>query len=322
MEWFGWVKIIPGSSGQSLVLLSSVPTWVNSVPGAPTNVTVVAGNAQATVSFTAPSSNGGNSITGYTVASSPGYITNSGLSSPITVTGLSNGSRYTFIVFATNAMGNSSASVISSAVTPDFTCGSATILDRDGNSYNTVSIGDQCWLKENLKVTTYNNGTAIPDETNNNRSYWAGLITGARTENLQSSTYVATYGYLYNWYAVTDSRKICPTGWHVPSDGEWSALVSQLGTSNAGDKMRLTGTTYWTSPNTGATNESGFSALPGGYRYNDGDFGAIRNYAFFWSATVNDTSTAWYRDMYYNYSHVYRWYVGKSMGASVRCLKD
>lgn len=240
-----------------------------------------------------------------------------------TLASLTGSTTYYVRAYATNSAGTAYGNEVSFTTSAPFSCGTSTILDREGNSYNTVSIGDQCWMKENLKVTTYNNGTTIPDDTNNPNAYWGGLLTGARTEAPGTPSYVSTYGYLYNWYAVTDSRKICPTEWHVPSDAEWTVLTTYLGgTSVAGDKMRLTGTTYWTSPNSGATNESGFTALPGGLRYTDGTGGVVNTYAFFWSATVNDINTAWYRDMSYSYSYVYRWYVGKSMGASVRCLKD
>jgi len=130
-------------------------------------------------------------------------------------------------------------------------------------------------MKENLKVTKYNNNDSIPDSTN---STWGTAAIGARTEYVASgvSGYVGTYGYLYNWYAVNDSRKLCPSGWHVPSDSEWTYLSSYLGgQSVAGGKMKSTGTTYWNSQSSGTTNSSGFSALPGGYRDSNGSFGDI-----------------------------------------------
>jgi uncharacterized protein (TIGR02145 family) len=202
-------------------------------------------------------------------------------------------------------------------------CGTTTtVLDIDNNSYNTVSIGTQCWTKENLKVTKYNDGTAIPEETN--PTNWAGLATGARAAYDNSNTNAATYGYLYNWYAVNDSKGLCPTGWHVPTDAEWNTLTTFLGGEGvAGGKMKETGTTLWDAPNTGATNESGFSARPGGYRNPpSGSFLGIINDAYFWSATVYDASSAWLRDLHHNNGQVLRNYLLKGNGLSVRCLRD
>ena len=213
---------------------------------------------------------------------------------------------------------------------PSFTCGTSTLSDIDGNSYNTVLIGTQCWTKENLKVTKYNDGTVIPDSTN---STFGTAAIGARTEYVGVSGYVGTYGYLYNWYAATDLRKICPTGWHVPTDGEWTSLIqftvptetvsaTAYGTQspNAGGKLKSS--TLWTaSPPSEGTDNFGFTALPGGYRYIDGIFYDIRLIAFFWSATEN-ANKAWYRGLGYNSSNVFRVDNFKGVGGSVRCLRD
>ena len=181
----------------------------------------------------------------------------------------------------------------------------STVPDNDNNVYNTVSIGTQCWTKENLKVTTYNDGTAIL--LNNTytsgtvSTVWQGLTTGAYTiygNGSSTGTDATNYGFLYNWYAAvgivtamgSPTKNICPTGWHVPTDTEWTTLTDYLGgVSVAGGKMKSTGTAYWYTPNTAATNESGFSVLPGGYRFSDGSFDYIRSTAFFWSATENDS---------------------------------
>jgi uncharacterized protein (TIGR02145 family) len=275
----------------------------------------------------APTNNGGSAITGYTVTSNPGGITATGATSPINVTGLTNGTAYTFTVVATNAVGNSVASSASTAVTPVVpVCPASTVTDIDNNTYNTVAIGTQCWTKENLRVSRYNDGAVIPDETANPAG-WYNLTTGARSEYDATGVtdYVVTYGYLYNWYAVNDSRKLCPSGWHVPTDAEWTILTTYLGGSDiAGGKMKSAGNDYWNDPNTAATNESGFSALPGGFRDGAGSFNAIRNLAFFWSATELDGYNAWFR-----YLTSYDGYVDdgynfdfKSFGASVRCLRD
>ncbi|MFM7090365.1 MAG: fibrobacter succinogenes major paralogous domain-containing protein [Bacteroidota bacterium] len=209
---------------------------------------------------------------------------------------------------------------------PSFTCGTSTITDVDGNAYNTVLIGTQCWTKENLKVTKYNDGTSIGDSTN---STWGTAAIGARTEYVAAGVtgYVGTFGYLYNWYAVNDPRKLCPAGWHVPTDAEWITLTDYLNwvvpLGNVGGKMKST-SSLWNAPNTGATNSSGFSALPGGYRSSDGSFGRIRNDAFVWSATVHDyyLNDAYNRNLYFNNGIVYRNYSNKQNGFSVRCLRD
>ena len=220
-------------------------------------------------------------------------------------------------------------------------CGT-TITDIDGNSYNTVLIGSQCWTKENLRVRKYNNGTAIQFDatggSGGNSATWQNLTIGAHTIYANDSTATPSnrtkYGYLYNWYAAngiyttgniasTDTLNICPSGWHVPTDAEWTTLTTELGgESVAGGKMKSVGTAYWNSPNTGATNESGFSALPGGNRGSVGSFGSIRDLAVFWSATENDNYGAWNRGLFYNYGLVSRGNYYKSVGASVRCIRD
>jgi uncharacterized protein (TIGR02145 family) len=270
----------------------------------------------------APTNNGGSALTGYTVTSNPNGITAFGSTSPINVTGLTNGTAYTFTVVATNAVGSSVSSSSSTAVTP-MVCPTSTITDIDGNIYNTVFIDNQCWMSENLKTSRYRNGALIPIVTDN--AAWVSLTTGGRSwYNNDSTTYENPYGNLYNWYAVSDNRGLCPNGWHVPTDGEWATLTSYLGgESVAGGKMKSTGTTYWNSPNTSATNESGFSVLPGGYRANDdGSFYIIRNIAFFWSATEFDNGFAWNSKLYYNTSNLGRDINRKSVGSSVRCLRD
>ena len=351
-----------GNSVASSASTAVTPVAPNSVPGPPTAVVATAGNASASVAFVAPANNGGSAITGYTVTSSPGGISATGATSPINVTGLTNGTPYTFTVVATNAIGNSVASSASTAVTPvaPFVCGTSTITDVDGNVYNTVSINtQQCWTKENLKVTKYNDGSIIPDETTSTGLNWAALTTGARTAYIGTiltasgpasiTNYVGTYGYLYNWYAVDDSRKLCPTGWHVPSDSEWSILLKVLDSnanpngsfftesSIAGGKMK--DNIDWNGrpalgglipPDPQATNSSGFSAFPAGNRsitglpgnYNSA-FSLLGNQAFFQSSTPgNVAGTAFSRNLIDSSSDVYRIANNKAAGLSVRCIKD
>jgi uncharacterized protein (TIGR02145 family) len=213
-----------------------------------------------------------------------------------------------------------------------FTCGTSTITDIDNNTYSTVSIGSQCWTTTNLKVTKYNDGTLIGDSTN---STWGTSVIGARTgydvRVVPLSDYVGTFGYLYNWYAVSDTRKLCPEGWHVPTDSDWNKLVKYIhsvaDTTGLATQSTSAGTNLkennalW-NPNRG-TNTSGFSGLPGGFRDNVGSFFNIRLIALFWSATQNGASnSAWYRNLYSSSGDVYRGDTIKSFGASVRCLRD
>ncbi len=196
-----------------------------------------------------------------------------------------------------------------------------TVTDYDGNVYHIVKIGDQEWMMENLKVTHYINGEPIPEVTDN--STWAGLSTGAWCNNNNDAGNGAIYGHLYNWYTVNDSRIIAPEGWHVPTDDDLQILVDYLGGSSvAGGKMKETGTTHWNSPNTGATNESGFTALPGGYRdYYFGNFSNIGSHAYFWSSSEDNSNSAWNRRLYNDYSEVYRGNYNKKYGLSVRCIR-
>ena len=194
------------------------------------------------------------------------------------------------------------------------------VTDIDGNVYNTVTIGTQVWMKENLKVTKYRNGDAIGTTTSDISSETSPKYQWAYNGDEGN---VATYGRLYTWYAATDSRGLCPTGWHLPTDTEWTTLTDYLGGGSvAGGKMKEAGTTHWSSPNTSADNSSGFTALPGGYRYYFGPFGNIGSYGYWWSATEYNTTSAWYRGLYYGTSDAHRDYYYKDNGFSVRCVRD
>jgi uncharacterized protein (TIGR02145 family) len=196
-----------------------------------------------------------------------------------------------------------------------------TVTDIDGNVYHCITIGTQVWMVENLKVTKYRNGDPIPIVSD--KTQWGKLQKGACCiyENKVSNN--AIYGKLYNWYAVNDSRNIAPKGWHVPTDAEWMTLINYLGGETvAGGKMKETGTALWLKPNAGATNSSGFKALPGGTRGFTGIFNTMRYYCVFWSSTQVDE--------YQSYSHTLNYIVqtslknssGKQFGFSIRCVKD
>jgi len=198
-----------------------------------------------------------------------------------------------------------------------------TVTDYDGNVYNTVTIGTQIWLKENLKVTHYNNGDSLPNVTDNDE--WTGLSTGAYCNDNNDTATVAVYGRLYNWYAVHDSRKLCPEGWNTPDDEDWVKLSGYLG-NQAGGKMKETGTVHWLFPNTGATNQSGFTALPNVDRSNYTGFfsNEFRNmYAQFWSGSDNGGDAAPITLLSFGSPDFVLGDNGnKKRGCACRCVKD
>ena len=188
-----------------------------------------------------------------------------------------------------------------------------------GQTYNTVQIGSQCWFKENLNVGTMINGSQ--EQTDN------GIIEKyCYNDDVHNCT---IYGGLYQWdeamqYLTAEGVKgICPTGWHLPTDAEWTTLTTFLGVDSiAGGKMKETGTTHWASPNTGATDSLGFNALPGGIRYSSGDFAYLTNLAYFWSSSQYDAAYAWNRRLAYDDEYVYHYDSYKTGGFSGRCVKD
>lgn len=198
-----------------------------------------------------------------------------------------------------------------------------TMTDQDGNKYKTITIGTQTWMAENLRTTKFRNGEDIPEITDN--TAWKYSVSSAycNFKNTQNIDSIATFGRLYNWYAVTDSRNIAPSGWHIPSRSEWNTLVAYLGVADAGGKSKETGTTHWKSPNTGATNESGFTALPAGDRANsDGKFYDIGSGFVCWTSTQQSLAEAYYRSIANIYSGMGENYMAKQLGLSVRCVKD
>ena len=245
------------------------------------------------------------------------------------LTGLLPVTTYFIRAFATNNNGTAYGQQVSFTTlalnvnilfNPDLTYG--TLTDIDNNSYKTIQIGTQVWMAENLKTTHYNDGVSIPLVTD--ATTWTSLSTpGCSWYNNDPTTMKATYGAIYNWYTV-NTGKLCPSGWHVPTDAEWTTLTTWLGgESVAGGKLKETGTNHWVSPNTGATNTSGFTALPGGGRSNSGSFDFIGIYGYWWSSTENDISSAWCRNLYYSFNSVFRYsFFYKPFGFHVRCLKD
>lgn len=199
------------------------------------------------------------------------------------------------------------------------------VLGPDDEGYHSVTIGTQEWLKENLSNTHYSDGSPIPNITDQNA--WVAATSGAYCDFDNNESNVALYGRLYNWAAVVDSRGVCPTGWHLPTLGEWDELANSLGGADvAGGAMKAEGTLQagngqWNEPNTGATNSSGFTALPGGTRFDGGEFIDLHSYGHWW-AVEGDMNYAWATrlqdnttvlEQHSNYSYI---------GHSVRCVRD
>lgn len=232
------------------------------------------------------------------------------------MSGLTAGTTYYVRAFATNSAGTAYGNSVRF-----FTRG-ATVTDIDGNVYNTVTIGTQVWMVENLKVTRYSNGDPIANVTGS--VSWKGLTTGAYCWYNNDLANKEPYGALYNWYAVNDTRKIAPAGWHVPTEAERALLDSYLGGSSiSGGKLKEAGLTHWVSPNTGATNSSDFTGVPAGYRVSGtGSFSSIGYQNYLWSATQNDASTAFRRQLQYNSASTPSSISHKRSGFSVRLIKD
>jgi uncharacterized protein (TIGR02145 family) len=220
------------------------------------------------------------------------------------ITGLLGNTKYYARAFAINEAGTSYGELI------EFTTSAqGTVTDASGVTYTTVVIGEQEWMAENLRTTKFANGDAIPigQDAPNNTPAWCNY------ENNVSND--ITYGKLYNWYTVVDSRNVCPNGWHVPSDDEWTVLTNYLMKTSTG----------WTNPNTG-TNESGFSGLPGGrcyfFDFTSDDYFDLGGYGYWWSSTESSLSDAWYRRLSYSSSGVGRDENEVDEGLSVRCIRD
>jgi len=196
-----------------------------------------------------------------------------------------------------------------------------TVTDYDGNVYHPVTIGSQVWLKENLKTTHYNNGIPIPHVPGGNS--WNGMTIGARCYyNNDSIAFDSVYGALYNWYAAADINEICPSGWHVPTDAEWTAVEMFLGGSYiAGGKMKEAGTAHWLPPNTGATNSSDFTGLPGGMLSTNFTFETLYENGLWWTSTASG-SYVWSRYFWYLFAGVDRNPTPKTIALSIRCIKD
>jgi uncharacterized protein (TIGR02145 family) len=242
------------------------------------------------------------------------------------ISGLTANTVYYVRAYATNNTGTGYGDTYS------FVTRSVTVADIDGNVYNTVTIGEQVWMVENLKTTHYRNGEPVAHVTASED--WFAISTGAYRNYNDDARTVDDYGRLYNWYAVNDPRNICPEGWHVPSREEWTILAQYLGGNQdgyeyiAGGKLKETGSGHWLGPNAGATNESGFTALPGGcYGFpGPNKFGNeimnIRAFGHWWSSSEYFTGNAFFVTLSYAETNISRARADVHIGMSVRCIRD
>jgi len=197
-----------------------------------------------------------------------------------------------------------------------------TVYDIDGNEYKTIVIGTQTWMAENLRTTHYQNGDELPNVADT--AQWARLESGAycNYNNTESLDTIATFGRLYNWYAVADSRKLSPKGWHVPSGYEWITLINYLGgDAVAADKLKEVGKTHWADPFK-SDNSSGFTALPGGFRWYTHNSENLGYYGVWWTATELNSNSAARLLLEFFGSNVYKDFYDKRDGNSIRCIKD
>ncbi len=294
------------------------------VPVPPSNLTgAVASTTQINLSWTDNSTN----ETGFKIerkTSSGTYAVIGTTATDVATfndTGITPNTTYIYRVYSNNNVGNSLTYSNELILTTTGTL----VTDINGNTYPLIVICNQTWTKTNLNVTKYRNGDVIPQVTNTTQ--WATLTTGAWCYYNNTSSNGTTYGKLYNWYAVNDLRGLAPAGYHIPTDGEWTTLTTCLGgESVGGGAMKESGTIHWVSPNTGATNSSGFSGLPGGSRGSDGtyptNFPTIGGHGNWWSSSQNSTSFAKSRGLNYNLGSTSNCNCSKNFGFSVRCIKD
>jgi uncharacterized protein (TIGR02145 family) len=293
-------------------------------------------------------SNGGASITArgvcWSTSSNPTLaadhtIDGSGLGTFISnLTGLAENTLYYVRAYATNSVGTAYGNEITFTTNQPFQCGDQ-MQDIDGNTYNTVQIGSQCWMKENLKTTTYNNNTPIPNVTDANS--WSNLTTGAYVWYDNDISWKDLYGALYNWYAVDDSDGLCPIGWHVPTYYEWNTLVNYIGGMGSPNGNKIKSCRQVNSPLGGDCNTSehprwdecdtqygtddyGFSGLPGGYRTTSGLFDYIQTGGF-WRCSLYGPpplNLTWLRTLFNTSGGVGSGSFPEKIGSSVRCLKN
>jgi len=329
LYWNGsnWVILNPGHNGEVLVMQNGIPVWKNSyflslvtniVTKVSPNMIFISGYVEGKLEDIEKK--------GFVFGTNPnptildssldlglgsGYFTGQ-------IENLQPNTTYFIRSFATTASGTVYGNEIIKKTL--LSCGT-NITDIDGNIYSTVQIGYQCWMKGNLRVSKYRNGDFI--QTNLDDLNWSNANSGSFA--IYSGDYAneLIHGKLYNWFSISDSRKICPTGWDIPTDKDFSTLVDFFGgASDAGGKLKDLGTTIWNSPNLAATNESGFSMLPSGLRLTAGTYENIKNNGYLWSRTEYDINYSWIRGFSRGDVIVSRVLANKKSGFSVRCLRD
>ena len=198
------------------------------------------------------------------------------------------------------------------------------VTDIDGAVYQTIKIGNQTWMQQNLNVSQFRNGDPIPEVTTDTEWEKAGLEKKPAWCYYESNTdHGKIYGKLYNWYAIHDKRGLAPKGWHIPTNEEWKAIATFLGGPDlAGKKLKEKGTTHWKSPNKDATNDSGFTGLPGGLNYSFGSFVSMGNAGYWWTADEDGEETALLYSLSHENSTLLDLFLNKGVGISVRCIKD
>lgn len=200
---------------------------------------------------------------------------------------------------------------------------SGTVTDFDNNIYHYITIGNQQWLLENLKTTHYNNGDLIGTTDPINKDISQEVTPKYQWAYAGDEGNVAIYGRLYTFDVIEDSRGIAPVGWRVASDEDWTYLASYLGgESVAGGKLKDVEFTHWLTPNTGASNVSGFTAIPGGARRLSGEFYGMGKYGYWWTSTRERSDYGWYTYLRYDTENIERGYSGKIYGNSIRCVRD
>ena len=335
-----------GTNGQGLTICDGVPTWTTggicpgkiaslNCAGVSLNGSLNNGAIASNVSFVITYSGGNGGSYSAQSTSSTGVV---GLTATLQAGSFATGNgSLTFTVSGTpTSVGNAlflvtiagqvcSVSMVVQEKPSTIGIPGPNITDAENNTYKTVTIGTQTWMAENLKVTKYNDGTAIPNVTGNTE--WQNNTSGAWAYYNNDVANNAKYGKLYNWYAVSktsnSNKNVCPTGWHVPTDAEWTVLTEYLGSASvAGGKMKEVGTTSWNSPNTDATNTSLFTGLPGGVRNFNGSYYYIGGFGYWWSSTEYITGDVWYRYLNDNNGDADRNNFSKKYGLSVRCLRD